>query len=163
MSKSAESAKFRRKCQLTNYSGTKFDVEISREVRLLAPDEVWKKLGVTQAAGVKMVAFESVNRITNAGKEAWKKDTGLLSIWILCMFNPSPETTIVVPIKAGPESQIGPDGQCRLLRQGAAGTADREGQRGLLQRRRQVPQQDRRHPRSAASRCWAATTRRTKC
>jgi len=108
VSKSAESAKFGRKCQLTNYSGTKFDVEISREVRLLAPDETWKRLGVPQAGGVKMVAFESVNRITNVGKEAWKKDTGLLSIWILCMFNPSPTTTIVVPIKAGAEKDLGP-------------------------------------------------------
>ena len=108
VSKSAESAKFGRKCQLTNYSGARFDVEISREVRLLAPDEAWQKLGVPKAGGVKMVAFESVNRITNAGKEAWKKETGLLSIWILCMFNPSPATTVVVPIKAGAEKDLGP-------------------------------------------------------
>jgi hypothetical protein len=33
--------------------------------------------------------------------------TGLLSIWILGMFNPSPATTIVVPIKPGPESRPG--------------------------------------------------------
>ncbi|MGD0089148.1 MAG: DUF6786 family protein [Planctomycetota bacterium] len=108
VSKSAESAKFSRKCQFVNYSGTKFDVDISREIRLLAPDEVWPKLGVPKAGGVKMAAFESVNRITNAGKEAWKKDTGQLSIWILCMFNPSPTTTIVVPIKPGAEKDLGP-------------------------------------------------------
>ena len=53
------------------------------------------------------MAYESDNRITNAGKEAWKKDTGLLSIWILGMFTPSPATTIVVPIKPGPESELG--------------------------------------------------------
>jgi hypothetical protein len=108
VSKSADSAKFARKCQLTNYSGTKFDLEIGREIKLLTPAEAWQKLGVAEAAGVKMVAFESVNRITNAGKEAWKKDTGLLSIWILCMFNPSPATTVVVPIKAGAEKDLGP-------------------------------------------------------
>ncbi len=54
-----------------------------------------------------LVAYETDNKITNAGKNAWKKDTGLLSIWILGMFNPSPSTTIVVPIKAGPESELG--------------------------------------------------------
>jgi len=107
-SKGAESAQFHRKCELTNYSGTKFDVDIAREIRLLPPADAWKTLGVPEAAGVTMVAFESVNRITNAGKEAWKKDTGLLSIWILCMFNPSPTTTIVVPIKAGAEKDLGP-------------------------------------------------------
>jgi hypothetical protein len=108
VSKSADRAKFARKGQLTNYSGTKFDVDISREIRLLTPDETWKNLGVPKADGVSMVAFESVNRITNAGKEAWTKTTGELSIWILCMFNPSPTTTIVVPIKAGSDKDLGP-------------------------------------------------------
>jgi hypothetical protein len=53
------------------------------------------------------VAYVSNNRITNKGKEAWKKETGLLSVWILGMFNPSPSTTVVAPIKAGPESELG--------------------------------------------------------
>jgi hypothetical protein len=56
---------------------------------------------------VTLVAFESDNKITNVGKNAWKKDTGLLSIWILGMFNPSPSATIVAPIKPGPESDLG--------------------------------------------------------
>jgi hypothetical protein len=41
------------------------------------------------------------------GKAAWTKEGGLLSIWILGMFNPSPATTIVVPIKSGPDSELG--------------------------------------------------------
>jgi hypothetical protein len=43
-----------------------------------------------------------------SGPAAWAKETGLLSIWILGMFNPSPETTIVVPFKSGPEAELGP-------------------------------------------------------
>jgi hypothetical protein len=100
-------AQFRRRIQLTNYSGTKFDVEVTRQVRLLSAAEAAKALGVAPAAGLKMVAYESVNRITNAGREAWKKETGLLSVWILGMFNPSPATTIVVPIKGGTEADLG--------------------------------------------------------
>ncbi len=92
---------------LTNYSGTKFAVEVNRAVRLLRPVEAWKKLGVARAAGVELVAFESVNRIANTGKAPWTKETGLLSVWILCMFTPSPATTVVVPIKSGPESELG--------------------------------------------------------
>ena len=51
----------------------------------------------------------------------------------------------------------------RLLRQRPAGSARREGRRGLLQRRRPVPQQDRRQPAAAVRRSWAATTRPTRC
>jgi len=106
--KSAESVEFRHAFRLTNYSGTNFDVEVLREVRLLPAEEVWKKLGVAAVPGAKLVAYESINRLKNAGKEPWTKEKGLLSIWILCMFNPSPGTTIVVPIKGGPETELGP-------------------------------------------------------
>ena len=92
---------------LTNYSGTHFEVVVKREVRLLGTRAAWKKLGVKPAADVSLVAYETDNKITNAGKDAWKKETGLVSIWILGMFTPSPSATIVVPIKAGPESALG--------------------------------------------------------
>jgi len=105
--KGPDRVRVRRRFGLTNYSGTKFDVSVDREVRLLAPAEAWKAMGLAPAEGVKMVAFESVNRLTNAGRDPWKKETGLLSVWILGMFNPSPATTVVVPIRPGPESQLG--------------------------------------------------------
>jgi hypothetical protein len=98
---------FRHVFALTNYSGTRFDVEVGRTVRLLAPAEAWKNLGLTPAGGVRVVTYESVNRLVNAGRRPWKKETGLLSLWILGMYNPSPATTIVVPINDGPESQLG--------------------------------------------------------
>ena len=74
---------------------------------MLPASSAWKSLGVKPAKGVRVVAFESNNKITNAGKQPWKKDTGLLSVWILGMFNPAPATTIVVPIKKGPEAELG--------------------------------------------------------
>lgn len=105
--KSQDKASFQRQFALTNYSGTVFDVQVDREVRLLTTKDAWKKLGVRAGSGVNLVAYESANKITNVGKTPWKKETGLLSIWILGMFNPSPTTTIVVPIKSGPESKLG--------------------------------------------------------
>jgi len=99
--------RFRKSMRLVNYSGTEFDVAVDREVRVLGAAEV-AALGVPVAAGVKMVAYSSANSITNVGANAWAKDTGLLSIWILGMFNPSPATTIVVPFKSGPEAELGP-------------------------------------------------------
>jgi hypothetical protein len=108
VSKSAGEAVFRRRFQLTNYSGTKFDVEVTRRVRLLGPAETWQHLKVAPMPKVKMVAYESINGITNAGQEPWRKESGLLSIWILGMFQPSPATTVVIPIKAGPDAELGP-------------------------------------------------------
>jgi hypothetical protein len=99
--------RFRKTMLLVNYSGTEFDVAIDREVRVLGAADV-SALGVPVPAGVKMVAYATDNRITNAGAAAWTKETGLLSIWILGMFNPSPETTIVIPFKSGPEAELGP-------------------------------------------------------
>jgi hypothetical protein len=97
---------FRKIIHLENYTGTTFDLEVNREVRLLGAADV-AGLGVPVPDGVKMVAYESANSITNTGANAWTKDTGLLSIWILGMFNPSPATTIVIPFKSGPESELG--------------------------------------------------------
>jgi YhcH/YjgK/YiaL family protein len=103
------SARFTSRFPLTNYSGARFDVAVEREVRVLEPAAAWAALGIAPSAGVALVAHESDNRITNAGTTPWTKATGLLSIWILGMFNPSPATTIVVPIRPGPDSSLGPN------------------------------------------------------
>jgi hypothetical protein len=108
VSKSDDRVVCRRKIRLTNYSGTTFDVEVSREIRLLTAKEAQKHLGVMLKPSVKTVAFESVNSVKNTGTKAWKKESGLLSIWILGMLNASPTTTVVIPFKEGPESKLGP-------------------------------------------------------
>ena len=65
-------------------------------------------MGITPSKAVKMVAYESNNKMTNTGSKAWEKETGLLSIWILGMFNPSSATTVVVPFNVGAENELGP-------------------------------------------------------
>ncbi len=108
VSKTADAASFRRTMRLVNYSGTTFDVQVDREINVLDRDQAIEQLGAPVGPSVKMVAFESSNRMTNAGAEPWTRQTGLLSIWILGMFNPSPQTTIVVPFNVGPETRLGP-------------------------------------------------------
>jgi hypothetical protein len=107
VSQSFDKAAFTASFSLTNYSGTRFDLKVNRQVRILGSAEAWAKLGSKPNSDVKLVAYETDNEIANAGKAPWTKETGLLSIWILGMFNPSPETTIVVPIRKGPESERG--------------------------------------------------------
>jgi hypothetical protein len=108
ISKGADRVKFEASLVLTNYSRTRLEVKVEREVRLLNSVATWKKLGLKPREGVNLVGYETDNRITNAGRQPWKKDTGLLSIWILGMFNPSPGTVIVAPIREGPEADLGP-------------------------------------------------------
>jgi Family of unknown function (DUF6786) len=100
-------ADFRYAFALTNYSGTRFRVQVDRQVRLLGQRQAWRFLHRAPAPGVKLVAYESVNRLVNEGAQPWKKATGLLSIWILGQYNPSPQTTIVIPFHPGPESELG--------------------------------------------------------
>jgi len=100
-------ATFAAEFTLKNHSGTNFHVQVNRRVRVLENDEVWQRLEITPHPNVHVVAFETENRVTNHGDTAWKKETGLLSIWILGMLNPSPSTTIVVPIKSGSEKELG--------------------------------------------------------
>jgi hypothetical protein len=105
--RSSDAVAFDAEFGLTNYSGTFFEIEVNRSVQMLDATAAWKALGALPIKDVKLVAYETVNRLTNAGKSAWKRDTGLLSVWILGMYIPSPSTTIVVPIKSGSESELG--------------------------------------------------------
>lgn len=103
----ARHAVYRRDVTLTNYSGTVFDMRIDREVTLLDHDAIGSALGVP-IGEVDAVAYETRNRVTNTGAEEWRQGTGLVSIWLLGMFKPGPQTTVVIPFREGPEAGLGP-------------------------------------------------------
>jgi hypothetical protein len=106
--KSENSVALKKDVQLENYSGTPLNLRVEREIRILEGAEALKKLGAQPDNTVKIVAYQSRNRITNTGKNVWDKNSGMLSIWILGMFNHSPATTVVFPYNKGPESEMGP-------------------------------------------------------
>jgi len=108
VSGSKNRALLKKNMQLENYSGTVFNLRVVREIRVFEQNEAVEILGITPSKAVKMVAYESNNKVTNTGSKAWEKETGLLSIWILGMFNPSPATTVVVPFNAGADDRLGP-------------------------------------------------------
>ena len=107
-SRAPTSVTLRKRMTLTNHSGARFDIEVERIVRLLSDGDVTASLGEDPRFGVRAVAFESSNSVTNVGGAAWQPDSGLVSVWILGMFNPSPETTIALPIAAGSDEALGP-------------------------------------------------------
>ncbi|MCP5538169.1 MAG: hypothetical protein H7A51_18295 [Akkermansiaceae bacterium] len=102
-----DSATFEHSADLTNFSGTRFKIGIQRTVTVLGKEDAAKMLNVELGDDIRMVGYETDNRITNKGEEAWKPETGLLSIWMLGMYNPSPTTTVVIPFKAGSEDELG--------------------------------------------------------
>jgi len=99
-------AVFARNFTVTNQSGTKFDVGVERTVRLLDREQTAQALGVTFPEDLPFVAYETVNTITNRGEKAWDADTGLLSVWILGMYKPSPSTVMAIPFREDGEGPV---------------------------------------------------------
>ncbi len=108
LDQTATAVRFHKHMTLTNYSGTQMEVDVSRTVRLLSDTDVAMALGTSPGTAVRTVAFESSNTVINAGSAPWLPQSGLISVWILGMFNPSSESTIALPYVPGPESTLGP-------------------------------------------------------
>lgn len=107
VSASKTEANFQREISLKNYTGFEFNLRVTRNIRLLSKTEIPLLLGVSIPENLQIVGFESNNSITNTGNTPWTKETGLLSIWILSMFNAGDKTTIAVPYKQGNEADLG--------------------------------------------------------
>ena len=90
-----------------NYSGTLFKIRVERKVTILTKEEITRLLSI-DIKGLHCVSYRSDNAIINRGTEAWKKETGLLSIWMLGMYNPSPAVIVVIPVNADNEKLSGP-------------------------------------------------------
>ena len=105
--KSSHRASFRHEAELTNYSGSRFEFRIERDVELLSEDAIRGALNLGSAP-LQAVAYRTTNRLTNVGKVDWSKQTGLLSIWMLGMYKHGPKTTVVIPFNQGSEAELGP-------------------------------------------------------
>jgi hypothetical protein len=108
MAANEDRAVFHRRASLANRAGFTFDLQIDRTVRRLDERDLRSRFGVEVPDDVAVVAFESENGVMNVGEEPWRKETGLLSIWILGMFPPSAGAAVVIPFAPGPEGDLGP-------------------------------------------------------
>jgi hypothetical protein len=97
-------AVFSKTARLVNYSGTKFEIEIRRTVSLLDKSSIAKKLGVKIPDNVHCVGYETTSQIKNIGAVDWKKENGLLSIWLLGMMTPTEQTKVIIPFKPIPHA-----------------------------------------------------------
>lgn len=108
VSQTSHTAVFTRAATLTNYSGTAFNIRINREIKVLTPAEAFQLLGINADSSLASVAYQTLNRVENTGNAQWSKNTGLLSIWLLGMFNPSANVTMVLPFVEGAPESLGP-------------------------------------------------------
>ncbi len=103
---SADRVVFTKQASLVNASDTRFDIGIRRTVSLLGAEEVSSAFGISLKQGMKMVAYSTENVITNNGAAAWTKQGGLVSVWMLGMFTPTPTTTVFIPYNTAAEGTI---------------------------------------------------------
>jgi len=84
---------------LKNYSGSELAITVGRKVRVLDQATIKQWLNTTYDKGVNAVGYYTENILTNSGGKEWNDSTGMPCIWILDMFPPSANTTIIIPFK----------------------------------------------------------------
>jgi hypothetical protein len=105
-SQATNAVSFAKDFELTNTLGTKMEIGVERTVKLLSKPDVEQVLATQLGDSLNFVAYESENTLTNRGQSAWNEKNGFLSIWLLCMFNPSEKGVVFVPYKQGAESEM---------------------------------------------------------
>lgn len=90
-----------------DWSGNRKQIRLERAVRLLSAEELARELGTgTIASALRAVGYTTANKVINAGTGSWTRETGVVSIWMLGMFKPSPETVIVIPFNRNAEGPV---------------------------------------------------------
>lgn len=97
-------AVFLKDMEVENYNNFKFSFDLTRKVHLLGKPLIENILGISVPDSVKFVGYESTNMVKNTSREPWTKENGLISIWLLGMYNPSPSVTMIIPYKTGVKS-----------------------------------------------------------
>ena len=96
---------FSAKTSLTNYSGHAFDIALERTVNLLEKESLANQLGIAIDNTMRCVGYETINKVTNTGTADWTKENGLVSIWLLGMFTPTPQTVVMIPFRPLPNAK----------------------------------------------------------
>lgn len=107
ISRSSSEVSFRKEFDLVNASGNLFSATVVRTVKLLDEKQIEESLGISTDPSLSLVAYESENILENLGSAEWTEKTGTLSIWMLSMFNPSPDAVVFIPFKSGSADELG--------------------------------------------------------
>lgn len=83
--------------KLLNFSGTRFNLRIKRDIEILETNTIEQQLNIRITSQLKSVAFKTINTIVNTSEQEWNKQTGAPCLWNLDMFSPSSRTVVVIP------------------------------------------------------------------
>jgi hypothetical protein len=100
------SVHMQKEAQLTNHAGTTFQLRVDRTVTILSNKAIQQLTGLPFDTSAKAVGYRTSNTLTNIGNNEWTPAGGAPCIWILDMFNPSPETTIIIPYEGGDSGKV---------------------------------------------------------
>lgn len=101
MEQKEEMVRFKKDFLLNNASGTIMNIGVERTVKMISKADAEQILELSFPGSLGLVAFETENILTNKGENTWTEKDGFLSIWLLCMFNPSEEGVVCIPFKTG--------------------------------------------------------------
>lgn len=96
-SQDAKSVVFTKRFTLVNASDIRFDMGVKRTVSILDRAEISEVLGSEINERLNVISYCSDNVLSNEGAAAWTEKTGMPSIWMLGLFNPTPTTTVFIP------------------------------------------------------------------
>ena len=97
---------FTKETELENASGNLFRIGIRRVITMYDAAQIGELLGVEVPQTVKSLAYSTANTLTNNGDNAWTRETGLPSVWLLGTFNPTPTTTVFIPYEKSFEGKV---------------------------------------------------------
>jgi len=85
--------------ELENYAGTQLSFGVIRNIKMLDKEQIKAAVGLDSDYGAQMVGYSTENILVNNGDQAWTEKTGMPCLWILDMFNPSDNATIIIPYR----------------------------------------------------------------
>ncbi|GAA4236376.1 hypothetical protein GCM10022291_20570 [Postechiella marina] len=88
---------------LENLKGFHFYINVKRSIEILSKEHIERSLNLNIDKTIGFVGFKSITSMKNIGETNWSKNTGLLSLWDLGCFYPTPKTTVVIPLKGNKE------------------------------------------------------------
>ncbi len=100
-------AKFEKNADFENAQGVRFKARAEREITVLNRAQVSEILGIEIPNTVKLVAFQSFNKLTNTGDSKWNPNTGLVNISVQSCFNANKDVRVFIPYRAGEDSKLG--------------------------------------------------------
>lgn len=107
LSKSASEILMKKEMQLENYQGTKFNTDVRRSIKIVEPKDIPPLLDIEINENIKAVGYLTENSLTNLNSFEWTTETGTICIWMLDMYQPSPNSFTIIPFHEGTAEELG--------------------------------------------------------